>query len=87
VKAFNTIHYRRLASESKAKGARGRLAVFLAGDDLAAKEIVAGLIDEIGFDPIDTGTLADGGRRQQPGSPVYNVPLTASEAKKMLATT
>ena len=87
VKAFNTIHYRRLASEAKAKGAKGRLAVFLAGDDPAAKAVVAGLIDEIGFEPIDTGSLADGGRRQQPGSPIYNVPLTASEAKKMLATT
>ena len=47
---------------------------------------MAKLIDEIGFDPVDTGSLADG-RRQQPGSPIYNVPLTASEAKKMLATT
>jgi predicted dinucleotide-binding enzyme len=83
VKAFNTIHYRRLASEGKPKGTKGRLAIFLAGDD-AAKAVVAKLIDEIGFEPIDTGSLADG-RRQQPGSPIYNVPLTASEAKKELA--
>ena len=87
VKAFNTMHYRRLASEGKPKGTRGRLAMFLAGDDPAAKAVVAGLIDEIGFEPIDTGTLAQGGRRQEPGSSIYNVPLTASEAKKMLATT
>jgi predicted dinucleotide-binding enzyme len=87
VKAFNTMHYRRLATEGKPKGTRGRLAMFLAGDDPAAKAVVAGLIDEIGFEPIDTGSLAEGGRRQQPGSPIYNVPLTASEAKKMLATT
>lgn len=84
VKAFNTIHYRRLASEGKPKGTKGRLAIFLAGDDAAAKAVVAKLIDEIGFDPVDTGSLADG-RRQQPGSPIYNVPLTASEAKKGLA--
>ena len=87
VKALNTIHYRRLASEGKPKGSRGRLAVFLAGDDSGAKTVVAGLIDEIGFEPIDTGSLAEGGRRQEPGSPIYNVALTASEAKKMLATT
>lgn len=87
VKAFNTMHYRRLATEGKPTGARGRLAMFLAGDDPAAKAVVAGLIDEIGFEPVDTGSLIDGGRRQQPGSPIYNVPLTASEAKKMLATT
>jgi hypothetical protein len=87
VKAFNTMNYRRLAGDGKAKGTRGRLAVFLAGDDAAAKTTVAGLIDEIGFEPIDSGSLADGGRRQQPGSPIYNVALTAAEAKKMLATT
>ena len=40
---------------------------------------------EIGFDPVDTGGLASGGLRQQPGSPIYNVALTASEAKKALA--
>ena len=30
------------------------------------------LIDDMGFDPIDTGSLADGGRRQQPGSHLFN---------------
>ena len=49
-----------------------------AGDD-AAKELVAELIDEIGFAPVDTGTLSEGGRLQQPGSDVYNVPLTGAE--------
>ncbi len=86
VKAFNTIHYRRLASEGKPAGAKGRLAVFLAGDDADAKTVVAGLIDQMGFDAVDTGSLAQGGRRQEPGSPIYNVALTADEAKGLLAT-
>ena len=34
-----------------------------------AKRIVAELIDEVGFDAIDAGTLAAGGRKHQPGSP------------------
>ena len=34
-----------------------------------AKALVSRLIDEMGFDPIDTGSLVEGGRRQQPGSP------------------
>jgi len=38
-----------------------------------------------GFDPIDSGSLADGGRRQQPGTPVYNQPLDASEVQAALA--
>jgi predicted dinucleotide-binding enzyme len=87
VKALNTLHYRRLASDGQAKGARGRLAIFLAGDDAAAKATVAQLIDEIGFEPVDTGGLAEGGRLQQPGSPIYNVALTAGEAKKALTAT
>ncbi len=85
VKAFNTIYYRRLASDGKPAGAKDRLAIFIAGDDAAAKAVVAKLIDEIGFDAIDTGSLAGGGRKQQPGSAIYNVPLTARDAQKTLA--
>jgi len=85
VKAFNTIYYKRLATEGKKTGAKDRLAVFIAGDDATAKATVAALIDEIGFDAIDTGSLAQGGRKQQPGSAIYNVPLTARDAQKTLA--
>ena len=84
VKAFNTIHFRRLGSEGKPSGAPGRLAVFIAGDDADAKAVVAKLIDEIGFDAVDTGSLASGGRKQQPGTPIYNVAITADDAEKTL---
>jgi hypothetical protein len=84
VKAFNTIYYRRLASEGKPRGAEGRLAIPVASDDLAAKAIVMKLVDEIGFDAVDSGSLHDG-RRQQPGTPVYNQPFDASEAREALA--
>lgn len=85
VKAFNTIHYRRLAHEGrKAVPCDQRLAIFIAGDDAAAKATVATLIEEIGFAPVDTGSLRDGGRMQEPGSPIYNQPLTAAEAREMI---
>ena len=86
VKAFNTLFYKRLATESKPAGAKDRLAIFMAGDDAHAKSVVSKLIDEIGFDAIDTGSLAEGGRKQQPGSAIYNVPLTSRDAKSALAT-
>ena len=35
------------------------------------------LIEEIGFGPVDTGTLA-GSSRQEPGSPIYNRPMPAA---------
>jgi hypothetical protein len=85
VKAFNTIFYKRLASEGKSKGSKGRLAMPVSSDDPAAKRAVMDLIDEIGFDPVDNGGLIEGGRTQQPGSPIYNQPLTASELKAQLA--
>ncbi|HKE98484.1 MAG TPA: NADPH-dependent F420 reductase [Actinomycetes bacterium] len=84
VKAFNTVWYRRLRDEGRPRGAPGRLAVALAGDDPDAKRTVAALVDEIGFDPVDTGGLAEGGRRQQPGSPIYDVALTADQLRQRL---
>jgi 8-hydroxy-5-deazaflavin:NADPH oxidoreductase len=33
--------------------------MFLAGDDAEAKAVVAGLIDDAGFDPVNVGTAAE----------------------------
>jgi predicted dinucleotide-binding enzyme len=86
VKAFNTMNYRPLGTEGRPGTAREeRLALFLAGDDEDAKRVVAALIDELGFAPVDTGSLAEGGRRQQPGGAVYNTLLRAAEAEAALA--
>jgi predicted dinucleotide-binding enzyme len=85
VKAFNTIYWERLRDQGRPPGAPGRLAIPLAGDDPEAKRLVAGLIDQLGFDPVDTGDLAGGGRRQQPGSPIYNQPLTRAQVEQRLA--
>lgn len=86
VKAFNTMYYKTLASEGK-KTTNGRLAIFVAGDDEQAKHVVAKLIEGIGFAPVDTGSLRDGGRKQQPDSPIYNKAMTVDEAHKILART
>ena len=34
---------------------------------------------------VHTGGLAEGGRRQQPGSPVYAANMTAAQARQALA--
>lgn len=85
VKCFNAVRWDSLAGEGKPRGAAGRLAMPLAGDDTEAKRVVAGLIDEIGFDPVDVGDLAQGGRKIQPGASVYVAHLTASEMERRLA--
>jgi len=86
VKAFNTIYYEHLATRGRNDvPVEDRHAIYMAGDDAEAKEIVAGLIREIGFAPVDTGSLRDGGRLQQPDSPIYNETYTAREAAKVMA--
>src|SRR6266496_6324580 len=85
VKAFNTIYFKHLASHGRTDlPIPERHVIFLAGDDAEAKAAVSRLIEEIGFAPMDTGSLAEGGRRQQPGSDIYNQPMTAADAQKIL---
>jgi len=86
VKAFNTMNFRTLAADGRPGAPREeRLALFLAGDDEHAKSVVAELIDELGFAALDTGSLAEGGRRQQPGASVYNTPMRAGDAEAALS--
>ena len=85
VKAFNTLYFETLARGGRPAGAPDRRAILISGDDADSKRVVAELIDQIGFDAVDAGDLAAGGRRQQPGSPLYNVQLTADRARELLA--
>jgi 8-hydroxy-5-deazaflavin:NADPH oxidoreductase len=85
VKAFNTMHWEALRTSGKLLPDE-QLVLFLAGDDAEAKAVVSRLIQEIGFAALDTGSLGEGGRRQQPGSPIYNKPMTAAQTRALLAT-
>jgi predicted dinucleotide-binding enzyme len=86
VKAFNTIYYQHLATRGrKDLPIEQRHAIFIAGDDEDAKRVVSRLIEDIGFAPVDTGSLREGGHQQQPDSPIYNRPMTAREARQILA--
>lgn len=85
VKAFNAIHWRRLRDDGRPAGDSERVGIPISGDDEPAKRTVAELIDQIGFDPVDAGTLADGGRKHQPGSPAYTEGLHTGELRARLA--
>ena len=81
VKAFNTIYYEHLRTKGNPDASKeDRFAIFVAGDDLEAKATVSKLIEDIGFAAVDTGSLREGGLKQQPGSPIYNNPMTAKAA-------
>ncbi|MDP2697425.1 NADPH-dependent F420 reductase [Thalassospira sp.] len=69
-KAFNSIMFYALSELGKAKGAPDRLALPVAGDDVRAKQIVMGLVNDMGFDPVDGGSLEESWR-QQPSTPAY----------------
>ena len=85
VKAFNTIWFEHLKTQGDTNlPLEQRRVIFVAGDDQDAKKTVSTLIEEIGFAAYDTGTLAEGGRTQQPDTAIYNRNLTLSEAGAIL---
>jgi predicted dinucleotide-binding enzyme len=84
VKAFNNIRAQHLLDFGKPAGTPGRIALPVAGDDAKAKAIVMELIDAIGFDAVDAGTL-DESWRQQPGTPVYGTDFDAEGVRRALA--
>lgn len=55
VKAFNTTGAHNMADATYPEG---QLMMPIAGDDKAAKDVVARLAADIGFDPVDTGPLS-----------------------------
>jgi predicted dinucleotide-binding enzyme len=86
VKGFNTIWFEHLRQQGDTRlPLEERRAIFIAGDDEEAKRTVARLIEEIGFAAVDTGSLGEGGRRQQVGTPVYNKELNARAAAEVLS--
>ncbi len=83
VKVLNTIIAKALVEAGRPAGSRDRVALPISGDNLKAKEVVAQLIDRLGFDSVDAGTIAESWR-QQPGSPVYCTNLTKEELQLWL---
>jgi predicted dinucleotide-binding enzyme len=84
VKAFNAIRWTRLRDDSRPAGDSARFGIPISGDDASAKRTVAGLIDQIGFDAVDAGTLAEGGRKHQQGGAAYTEGLPTAELRSRL---
>ena len=84
VKVFNNIYASHLLGGGRPAGAEGRIALPVAGDAPEAKRVVMDLVDQIGFDPVDAGGLAESWR-QQPGTPSYGTDLPAEQLREALA--
>jgi predicted dinucleotide-binding enzyme len=85
VRAFNTLTS---GFQADAAGRRGdeRVVLFLSGDDEEAKALVGGLIEDIGFAPVDVGgldeTVADAPRRD---GGVYGEEYRPPDAARVVA--
>jgi predicted dinucleotide-binding enzyme len=84
-KAFNCIWWKRLLKAGLPKDTLHRIAIPIAGDDTAHKQIVSRLVDDLGFDPIDAGPLSESWR-MHPGMPVYGQQLDVDRTRSALAT-
>lgn len=85
VKAFNSIWYKHLSQEGDVKlSLDDRRVIPLAGDEKNAKAKVSKLIEEIGFGPLDTGTLKEGSRLQGIQGVLYNKDFKVKEAISIL---
>jgi 8-hydroxy-5-deazaflavin:NADPH oxidoreductase len=83
IKAFNNIYAQHLRDHGRPSGSPDRIALPVAGDDQAAKSTVIGLVEELGFDAVDAGSLEESWR-QQPGTPVYTTDLDADGVRRAL---
>lgn len=84
IKAFNNLLAYSLENLGQPKGAKGRLGVAVAGDDVSQKTLVMKLVDDVGFDPVDSASLEDSWR-QQPCTPAYCCDYTADQMRPALA--
>jgi 8-hydroxy-5-deazaflavin:NADPH oxidoreductase len=86
VKAFNAITSVHLAEWARPTGDPARIAIPIAGNNAAAKRTVANLIDQIGFDAVDTGDLGSS-RSFQPGAVLYGADASAEKVRATLGLT
>ncbi|WP_159802130.1 NADPH-dependent F420 reductase [Arthrobacter zhaoguopingii] len=83
VKSFNHAGYHELEADRRPAGAADRLALGVAGDDRKAVEMVAALVENIGYDAV----LLDGlheGRILEPGGPVFGASLNKEQFAQVL---
>jgi predicted dinucleotide-binding enzyme len=74
VKTLNHIGYHELDSERRPAGSPERRALGIASDDPAALDVVASVIERLGYDAVPLGGLG-AGRLLEPGGPVFGMPM------------
>lgn len=83
VKAFNHLGYHDLDAGPRASGAPDRKAIGVAGDVAADVAEVSALVDAVGFDPVDAGSLHDS-IALEPGSELFGANVSAAHVRDAL---
>lgn len=84
IKAFNAIAAGDIEKDGRPTGSPERRALPIAGDDLEAKQVVTAFFDQIGYDVVDAGPLAEEWRFQK-DTPAYCVPFNREKMQAALA--
>jgi predicted dinucleotide-binding enzyme len=84
VKALSHMGYHHLLDESKSAGVAGRKAIAIAGDNQDDTEIATRLVDDLGFDPVIIGPLANG-KILEPGHELFGANIDKETLLQLLA--
>ena len=83
VKVFNSVGTYSLVNGNRPVGHPERFALPVAGDNAEHKKVVMELVESIGFDAFDSGSIADSWR-QSPAAPAYLTNLSVAELPSAL---
>ena len=84
VKAWNSIYMDSFARLNTPKGSPDRIAIPVAADRPADRQVGMAIVEDTGFDAFDAGPIAESWR-QEPGAPCYCTDLTLAELPAALA--
>ena len=84
VKGLNHLGYFKFDQGRRPRGAPDRFAMAAAGDDPDAVAAVMRLIDRLGFDAVNAGSL-DAGVALQPGGPLFGIGMSADQLTRLLS--
>ncbi len=86
VKAFNAITVEDLEKDARPANSPDRRALPIGGNDAEAKKITTRLVDQLGFDVVDGGSLIETWRFER-FRPAYCVPLNKDKLERVLSAT
>ncbi|GLW10153.1 hypothetical protein Misp01_52820 [Microtetraspora sp. NBRC 13810] len=84
VKTFNHTGYHELEAELRPAGAPDRRALGVAGDDPGAVDLVAEVVERVGYDAVRLDGLRHG-RLLEPGGPVFGASMSRPEFERAVS--